>query len=182
MDTQKPPHEKAGTSGQFLLAIKIIGSLVSLVWITLFSAGLLVNSQPYRDALGKQFDISMLVISILTYTPTNIAFLCLFAALVGGCASKLVSVKAPEFGADLSKSDSYMYMTENPLSSMLRGLVVYFLFLAGVYVSTDAPFAAPTPGQFARAAGSVSLLSFAVGYDPTIFRSIIGMAGRLKKE
>ena len=182
METNQPKIYSANHDVPILVAIKVAGALVSIAWIVLFSAGLLVNSQPYRDALGKQFDFSLLVISIFTYTPTNIAILCLLAALVGGCASRLVSVKAHELGVDLSKSDSYMYMTENPLSSMLRGLVVYFLFLTGVYVSTDAPFAAPTPGQFARAAGSVSLLSFAVGYDPTIFRSIIGMAGRLKKE
>jgi hypothetical protein len=79
-------------------------------------------------------------------------------------------------------SESEIYMRENPVSSMLRGFVVYIAFLAGVYVGTNAPFADPTQEQYARAAGTTSLLAFIVGYDPTIFRQLISLSSKFKKE
>jgi hypothetical protein len=65
---------------------------------------------------------------------------------------------------------------------MLRGFVVYVAFLAGVYVGTDTPFAAPTPKQYARAAGIVSLMALIIGYDPTLFRHLISLTEKLKRQ
>ena len=95
------------------------------------------------------FEWKAFVVSLLTYTPTNIAAWCVLAAFSGGCASPLVVTgAAPHFGGKGSQegspiSESEIYMRENPVSSMLRGFVVYVAFLAGVYVGTNAPFATP---------------------------------------
>jgi len=112
--------------------------------------------------------------------------LCLFAAFSGGCASKLIYTgivkKAEETHTSLpvDKTDSQIYMNENPFGSMLRGLTVYFIFLTGSFLAAADPFLITSAGQYAKSAGSVSLLSFFVGYDPTVFRSLMSLTGKLK--
>jgi len=39
--------------------------------------------------------------------------------------------------------------------------------IAGLYFAMDDPFKDPTPSQYMRLAGTLSLLAFVVGYDPT---------------
>jgi hypothetical protein len=171
-----------------LTVIIIMGITSMLLWIVMFSLGLLINSKPYRDTILSHFGLPDFFMSIITYTPTNIAFLCIIAAFSGGCASRLVIIgihKDPASDSQISekdKTDSQLYMTENPFSSMLRGLVVYFAFLAGVFVAAPNPFAETSPQQYAQAAGVVSLFSFIVGYDPTVFRSFISLAGKMKQK
>jgi hypothetical protein len=158
------------------------------VWFVMFGLGLFIASKPYRDQLLEAFEWRAFVVSLVTYTPTNIAALCVLAAFSGGCASLLVVTGAASHFSDKSSpegspmSESEIYMRENPVSSMLRGFVVYIAFLAGVYVGTNAPFADPTQEQYARAAGTTSLLAFIVGYDPTIFRQLISLSSKFKKE
>ncbi len=161
------------------------GVFAVLGWFVMFGVGLLVASKGYRDQLLQAFEWRAFVVSLLTYTPTNIAALCLLAALCGGCASRLVlassqavhPAREPSKGAGVA---SEVYRAESPISSMLRGFVVYVAFLAGVYVGTNAPFAEPTQEQYARAAGTVSLLAFVVGYDPTLFRQLLNVGSKLK--
>lgn len=165
----------------------IMGILGTLSWITMFSLGLLLNSQPYRDIILNHFDFKNFLLSILTFTPTNVAILSVIAAFSGGCASRLliagITKKAiPDTeNSEIEKADSHIYKSENPFSSMLRGLVVYFAFLTGVFVASPNPFGNTTPQQYAQTAGVVSLLSFIVGYDPTTFRSFISLSTRFRK-
>jgi hypothetical protein len=163
-----------------------LGIVAIACWIVLFGLGLFINSGIYRNTLTSDFNWNQFAMSILTYTPTNIAMLCLVSALSGGCASNLVVMNLEDtIGTNVQslegdKLNSHVYMKENPFSSLLRGVVVYFAFLAGVYIASNAPFSNPTPEQYAKTAGAISLLSFAVGYDPTIFRSIIGLGKKIK--
>ena len=163
------------------------GMVAVLGWLVTFGVGLLVASQPYRDRLLEAFEWKAFFVSLLTYTPTNIAALCLLAAFCGGCASRLVLSSAATLqdrkdSAKSANSHAEVYMAESPVSSMLRGFVVYVAFLAGVYVGTNAPFAAPTQEQYARAAGTVSLVAFVVGYDPTLFRHLLSVGSKLKRD
>lgn len=164
----------------------ILNGLVAVLgWLVTFGVGLLVASQPYRDRLLQSFDWKAFFISLLTYTPTNIAALCLLAAYCGGCASRMVlssaeSLQGTKDSPKWKNTHAEIYMAESPVSSMLRGFVVYIAFLAGVYVGTNAPFAEPTQEQYARAAGTVSLLAFVVGYDPTLFRHLLSVGSKLK--
>jgi len=166
----------------------LLGITGAIAWIIMFGLGLLVNSKVYRDGILNHFDFINFFMSLLTYTPTNIALLCIIAAFSGGCASRLlIAGIAKKSGLDIQKTeidktDSHLYMAENPFSSMLRGLVVYLAFLGGVFIANPAPFAAPTPEQYAQSAGVVSFLSFIVGYDPTVFRSFISLAGKIKQK
>ena len=76
-----------------------------------------------------------------------------------------------------------MYRTESPVASMLRSIVVYFGFMAGILVTTVDPFTATTPEKYIRIAAAVSFFSFIVGYDPTKFSGLLntplgGRSGR----
>jgi hypothetical protein len=166
----------------------LAGSLSVLGWFVMFGLGLFIASKPYRAQLLQAFEWKAFIVSLMTYTPTNIAALSVLAAFSGGCASQLIlATAAPHFGdGNLQQktgiSESEIYMGESPVSSMLRGFAVYIAFLAGVYVGTNAPFLEPTQEQYARAAGTVSLLAFVVGYDPTLFRQLISLGSKFKRE
>jgi hypothetical protein len=178
-------------SKRIRLSILILMGITGMLsWIIMFSLGILVNSKPYRDSVLNNFDFVNFILSILTFTPTNIALLCIIAAFTGGCASRLLIGGIPRESVpegpdtEKDKTDSHIYMNENPFSSMLRGLVVYFAFLAGVFVATPTAFAdnSVSPQQYALSAGVVSLIAFVVGYDPTVFRSLLSFAGKIKQK
>lgn len=63
--------------------------------------------------------------------------------------------------------------TENPFASLLRSFVVYLLFIAGIAITTDAPFSNPTADQYMRIAGLLSLIGFVVGYDLSAFNGLL---------
>jgi len=163
----------------------ILGAIASAIWIIIFGMGILIDSSRYRKALACSFDWNAFIMSIMVYTPTNIFILCVAAALVGGCASKMVVSSATRLanqqreGATPVMDDSAIYMSENPFTSMLRGVVVFFAFLAGVFVANSNLFFDPTPQGYTQAAGVVSLLSFVVGYDPTVFSSFLKIANKI---
>lgn len=165
-----------------------LGLLAVLGWVFHFVCGLLMKSAPYREQLAEAKDplslssASLALKCAFIYTPTNVAGLTMFAAFVGGCASRLLySVEdyAHREGADrpgLQAPARSIFLLENPFSSSLRGFAVYLAFLAGIYITTDAPFSDPTQAQYARIGGLLSLIAFVVGYDPTLFRAIVRLA------
>jgi hypothetical protein len=145
---------------------------------------MLINSAPFRTRVATSFDPTAFAVCMLAYTPTNIFMLCMVSAIAGGCASRLVVSGAKkmigESGEKQEVGDSQIYLAENPFTSMLRGLIVYFSFLAGVFVAGSNLLLEPTPQGYTQAAGVISLLSFVVGYDPTFFTSFIKVANKVK--
>jgi hypothetical protein len=174
------------SSAEFAILV-FLGIIGIALWVFLFSFGLLINSEVYRTGVLTQFNWGDFIMSVLTYTPTNIAMLSVISAFAGGCASRmLIASVAKKTGLEIhnqemEKTDSQLYMAENPFGSMLRGLVVYFGYLAGVFIANSAPFTNTTPEQYAQSAGIVSLFAFVVGFDPTVFRSFISVSGRMKQ-
>ncbi len=174
------------SSTEFSLLVTL-GLISILGWITMFSLGLLINSQVYRAGVLRQFNWVDFMMSMLTYTPTNIAMLSVIAAFAGGCASRMLiagvarKTKLTIHDQETEKTDSQLYMAENPFGSMLRGLVVYFGYLAGVFIANSTPFTNTTPEQYAQSAGIISLFAFVVGFDPTVFRSFISISGKIKQ-
>ena len=163
----------------------MLGSCGVIAWIVLFSLGMLIDSSQYRNTLTTDFTLFKFIMTMLTFTPSNIAILCLVSAFTGGCASLLVITKAQKvLGLDEheshAKSNSRIYMSENPFSSMLRGILVFFAFLAGVFVTSSDALSAPTAQAYTQAAGVVSMLAFLVGYDPTMFRTLLNVSEKLK--
>jgi hypothetical protein len=167
------------------LIIALLGSCGVIAWIVLFSLGMLIDSSQYRNTLTTDFTWFKFIMTMFTFTPSNIAILCLVSAFTGGCASLLVIKKAQKVlgldeQANHNKSNSRIYMSENPFSSMLRGILVFFAFLAGVFVTSSNALSAPTAQAYTQAAGVVSMLAFLVGYDPTMFRTLISVSEKLK--
>jgi len=172
------------TTKTMQLRIIIFWSIISsLLWICFFSLGLLVDSKPFRLCVAEELDLYSLIICIFTYTPTNIAILCLTSAYIGGCASKLVIRNIEQTlpdSADNEKTIAHAYMSEPPMCSMVRGIVIYFAYIAGVCITDADLFNEPTVTAYIKSAGIISLLSFLVGYDPTIFHSFIKVAEKVR--
>ncbi len=163
------------------ILVVVAGCIGITVWCSLFGMGLFIDSQPYRTALGKEADWNLFWTSLLTYTPTNIAALCVFAAFCGGCSKYLLSARKQIIKNGENEKTSlekiiHFASPQNPFTAMLRGFVVYMGFLAGTYIGSSSPFANTTPEQYARAAGAVSLLSFVIGFDQGMFKKFIGTA------
>jgi hypothetical protein len=177
------PKRKVHNNNHLIIAL--LGSCGVITWIVLFSAGMLIDSSLYRNTLTTNFTWFKFIMTMFTFTPSNIAILCLVSAFTGGCASLLVIKKAQKVlgldeQANHNKSNSRIYMSENPFSSMLRGILVFFAFLAGVFVTSSNALTAPTAQAYTQAAGVVSMLAFLVGYDPTMFRTLISVSEKLK--
>lgn len=157
----------------------LIGFLGVSGWLGLFGLGLLVSSAASRANLLKNPNPGDFFFSLFTYTPTNAAMLAVMAGLVGGCAKWLFppSGKGPE-----TAEGEVLWVNE--AAAGLRGFVVYLAFLAGVYVAAESPFANPTPEQYARLSGTISLFAFVVGFDPTVFGQLMSMlpGPRAKKD
>ena len=168
------------------IAITLAGTSGVVAWIVFFSLGMLIDSSQYRTTLSTDFTWFKFIMTMMTFTPSNIAILCLVAAFTGGCTSLLVIKKAQHaLGLDepnQNKSNSQIYMNENPFSSMLRGMLVFFAFLAGVFITSSNALTAPTAQAYTQAAGFVSMIAFIVGYDPTLFRTFINLTDKIKPD
>jgi hypothetical protein len=162
----------------------VCGIAGMLGWISVFGLGMLVNSKVYRDQLATNFDLATLAKAIISFTPTNVALLAMLAGFLGGCASLLMysdyntSNGAKQNGKASIDLERLAYLQENPISSALRGFVVYLTFLAGTVFGASGAFATTTQDQYCRLAGAVAVLAFGVGYDPTVFRHILSLVTR----
>ncbi|MCI0513090.1 hypothetical protein L0128_07765 [candidate division KSB1 bacterium] len=156
----------------------ILGTVSIISWLLLFVPGLLIASKPYRDAIeAGVFSFSNFGMVLVTYTITNVALLCCLASIVGAATRVLVSIKEGENGGGLPKARQGNTETIVAIfAGLLRGFLIYLFFLAGVYLSTNTPFSATTPEQYARMAGTVSVMSFLVNYEPTFLKSFIAKA------
>ena len=175
--------KRSSRNGHWLI---ITGGMFGLMaWIVFFSLGMVIDSSQYRTTLTTDFTLFKFLMTLITFTPSNIAILCLVSSFTGGCASLLVIRKAQKLLGltDQPKTQvtsKIIYMSESPFSSMIRGILVFFAFLAGVFITSSNALSAPTPQAYTQAAGIVSLLAFLVGYDPTMFNSLINLSEKIK--
>lgn len=105
------------------------------------------------------------------FTPNNLVLLTLAAAFLGGCLSNVVAASLEDHERAKVPSRRLAFLSEHPLAAMMRGFVIYLCVVAGLYVALDDPFKDTTPGQYARLAGTLSLVAFVVGYDPSRIES-----------
>jgi hypothetical protein len=124
------------------------------------------------------------------FTPLNVAILAVLADFIGGCSSSKADIEqvtddievARHNGDELLKRNLVQrkrYLEEHPVHSAMRSLVVYLVFISGLYIATSSPFES-TDGpqnqtQYIRLAGLISLLGFMVGYDPTRFTAWLAL-------
>jgi hypothetical protein len=152
-----------------------------VLWLLLFGMGIIVNSQPYRELVLQHFEWFAFSMAVASYTPTNTAALAVVTGFVGGCGSLIfygsLSPAASE-GLSDSEQERMSARLEHPSSSAIRGFFGYLGIMAGAVVGSDQPFAATTPEQYWRLACSVSLLAFILGFDSTLFRTLVGTVGQ----
>jgi hypothetical protein len=164
------------------ISLLVGGGILVMSWIILFTAGLTISSEAYRKALSVKPTINDFVAVLFLYTPTNIAFLALMSAGMGGFASKLAAISFRKMLTDEGVKNlqpgsldfkRLAYLEESPLLSMARGLIAYIAFLGGSFIVVDSPFENPSPDQYSRLAATVSLLAVSIGYDPTRIQSFL---------
>jgi len=108
------------------------------------------------SALGSFF------IVLLAFTPTNLALICCTAGVIGAARRRLQLSTDP----DRDNRDR----SHPLLSAFLRGLFVFLIAISGILVLLEDPIlGTASPGQYIRFAGLLSLTSFIVNYDPTVF-------------
>ena len=108
------------------------------------------------SALGSFF------IVLLAFTPTNLALICCTAGVIGAAGRRLQLSTDP----DRDNRDR----SHPLLSAFVRGLFVFLIAISGILVLLEDPIlGTASPGQYIRFAGLLSLTSFIVNYDPTVF-------------
>ncbi|QJW90463.1 hypothetical protein HNV11_14285 [Spirosoma taeanense] len=177
-----------------------MGVFLFLSWLVLFIMGMSLSANRYSpfltDASGSVNWANLLTYGLL-FTPTNGAILASLAGVLGGIASNLAADNKfrhiPPTSANTTSDDfqSYLYMTENPLVSMLRGFLTYLIFIAGSYLTnftTSSDSAHPeqflglTAPAYFKFAVSISLLAYLAGYDPSRMKSLINSFSLTRKE
>ncbi len=149
----------------------ILGIAAILVWLLIFFLGIFIDSSGFRDEImvdGKLM-FSNIFNAFLTYTVTNVALLCMTAGIAG---ANLYSLKTLATKNEATDDSSISLMTP-VFNGMIRAFFVYLLFLSGAFMTANAPFEAPTQDQYVRVAGSLSILSFLVGYFPSAFNRLL---------
>lgn len=172
----------------------LLGGIVSclLLWIVLFSAGLLVNTERYRKEIAnsgpEDWETWPWVVVLTCYTPTNVAILCSVSGLLGALGAKV------RLGVDTEEQES-SDNTHPFLSALVRGFFVYIGLISGTLLLLPDPFPDPSLNGspimysesalrelYIRLAGLVSLASFVVSYDPKLFTSTLTKIGNMTQQ
>ncbi len=158
-----------------------IGVVCIVAWMAIFTAGLSIDAKQYRENLATVFSLTDLVAVAFVYTYTNVAFLTCLAGAVGGVSSRLTlrsyydisGLNLHHLATTIGKG-SASYRWESPIASVCRSFAVYLFYIAGLAIGIPGTHDGNTTvEQYMRMAGLLSALGFLVGYDPTIFTSML---------
>jgi len=121
---------------------KILAVLSFVVWFMLLTVGITVNSAYYLDALENEgINPAAFMVVMISYTPTNVALMAVWAGLSGGLTSNLAAknyfqyVDRKTLKPESPDFQRFIYMTESPIVSALRGFMVYMIFIVGANLS-----------------------------------------------
>lgn len=119
------------------------------------------------------------LLTVVTFTMTNLFFLAMSASFLGAMAKRWASEFVPLFGDALQPetsrrlADARLEVKREYLNAALRGFLAYLLFIAGYLILLpEDVLKSGTPSQYIRLSGALSALAFVVGYEP-------GLAGRM---
>ncbi|HTG31628.1 MAG TPA: hypothetical protein VLB76_01760 [Thermoanaerobaculia bacterium] len=142
-----------------------------LLWLLFFFEGLMISSEPYRTQISSGLEklsfsqaVLAIVIAFTSYIVTNAAILCCIAGALGASLGRF------GYGGIVGGN---MRIGYSAMGGLLRGFLVYLLWLSGVYVATASPFVGTDPDKYARLAGAFSLAAFAVGYQPQLVAKLL---------
>lgn len=165
--------------------------LVFFFWLALFTGGITVDTRPSRclvsqesvkaledqttsrtnpcdqfGAVTKTMFLQASGIILLWFLPINLALICASSGVLGTFGNR----------ADLSDDASPRPTQDNTnpyISAMLRGFFVYLIMISGLLLLDINPFSNPSPAQYIRLAGFLSLFGFVLSYQPRLFREIV---------
>jgi hypothetical protein len=152
----------------------VLALAVLVVWLFLFAMGTLINSEPYRQTIvgwrGSPLSwafVSALIMTLLTWTPVNVALLAGGSGLLGTLGRY----------AGLEEGDGEAPDVSNPyFSALIRSFFIYLLFVSGLMMIVETPITQPTQQQYLRLAALVSLICFLVSYSQRAFGKILRSA------
>jgi len=155
---------------------RVLVIVMLLVWLVIFGAGTLINSEPYREQLvGWNHSylswsfVSIAFMVLVCWTPTNIALLSGAAGLLG--------VAGRHAGLHPERETRDPPDVTNPwFSGLLRSFFIYLLVISGLLIVVESPFATPTQTQYLRLAGLLSLFSFLINYSQRFFAGFLRYA------
>jgi hypothetical protein len=132
----------------------------------------------------------LMMLALLTYSPTNLALLSCLAGLCGGAAlylgcafptdkyGRALALEAPfkvlvERGRSTDPFRQSVFFVRTLMRSLATGFVVYLVIVAGLLVITGSPFKLSGPDDYTRLGGSMSLFSFLLAFRPRLFFRIV---------
>ena len=131
------------------------------------------------------------LLSMFSFMPLNIGFLCILAAFIGGCSVNKDEIARVETMIAALKPEDHQayaeglrrrlsYLTEHPGHSAIRGLVVYLILISGLFVLGSSPVGEGDNQlvdltQYMRLAGLFSFFGYIAGNDPTVFSSLLNL-------
>jgi hypothetical protein len=152
--------------------------LAIAAWVVLTAAGVAVSTKPYIDLLSNATGRATLLelaeawfVMITCYTFTNIALLCCLSAVIGAIGR---SARVD----DVERNDPATDLRTLCITGMIRGFFMFIVILSGTLILSDQQYDNITIEQYLKLAGLVSLLSFAIGYDPHLFVSFFERVSR----
>ena len=173
------------TTSLSLLSVAITGTLPALISGSEAVQGadppldvstLRKNLFAVAEKRSEREKLSDYFICVMCYSPINIAILALIAGAMGGSMSNLYAKSlTTEERAQLAESNpvSLHAIMQSPWVAAVEGLIAYVCIVAGLYVLVDDPFKNATPALYAKLAGLVSAIAFAVGYDHSRFGGLL---------
>jgi hypothetical protein len=113
-----------------------LGIIAAALWITLFIAGLTVDSSYYLKAVCYHFsEISDWIGLIFSFTLSNVPILAILSGFLGGICSLVIETRGFTINSDEEKKKDYI-LIESPVISALRGLLVFVAILSLQYLSS----------------------------------------------
>ena len=150
-----------------------------LAWAVLFAAGVIIDSSPYRNTLASTAPAPFLhkvlcwFAVITTFTLTNVALLSCLASVLGAAGHRLKVGLSED--TEVRKDNS----THPYAAAVIGGFFVYLTIVSGILVLVEKPYGSPSPEQYARLAGFISLLSFLMGYNPRMLSRFLARVAEM---
>lgn len=152
----------------FMFIRVLIALFVIFAWLAVFCLGAFIDTNPLRQGLQQDFNITDFLLIILAWIPTNIAFLSILAGLMGALGRGLLRKVEEDAGTEEKGGRKH-----HALGGSVAGFMFYMAFMAGAFVIVDQPFANTTEAQYYRIAGTISFISFIAGFKPDTLRRIL---------
>jgi len=157
-----------------------LGLLNVAIWFVLFAGGVLISSQPFRNEIAEFTSfrswVAAFVMTLLFWTITNVGILACSAALLGAFGRRTKFV-VREMRSGSPERDNSPALPRDIgtyyVSAIMRGFGIYILALAGLLVLATEAFKNPDQGEYLRLAGTMSIVAFYAGYDPSTFAGLL---------